>query len=85
MNKNSFLILPNGYSIIAASKILGAPLKERIAGPDLMDKLMSVSADKGYTNFLLGAKEDVSKKLAANLLKKIPKIKNCRPLFSSIR
>ena len=77
INKNSFLILPDGHSIVVASKILGHPLKERIAGPDLMEKLIKASAVKGYENFLLGAKDEVSKKLASNLLKRFPKLKIC--------
>ena len=47
----AFLIIPDGYSIILGAKYLGTPLKERVAGPDLMNEFMVVSAQKGYRNF----------------------------------
>jgi N-acetylglucosaminyldiphosphoundecaprenol N-acetyl-beta-D-mannosaminyltransferase len=60
----SFLIIPDGYSIIYAAKILGAKMKERVAGPDLMEKFIEYSNEKGYKHFFLGAKEGVAQKMA---------------------
>jgi N-acetylglucosaminyldiphosphoundecaprenol N-acetyl-beta-D-mannosaminyltransferase len=57
------IINADGKSIIWLSKILGKPLKERIAGIDLMKKLITVSSQKGYKLYFLGAKEDVVKKV----------------------
>ncbi|MCH5150581.1 MAG: WecB/TagA/CpsF family glycosyltransferase [Spirochaetales bacterium] len=68
----AFLIIPDGYSIILGAKYLGTPLKERVAGPDLMNEFMVVSAQKGYRNFFLGAAEGVAAKMAENFLAKYP-------------
>ncbi len=62
---NSDLITADGQSVIWASKILGKPLKGRLAGIDLMYKLVEIAHEKGYKLFLFGAKEEVVKKVVA--------------------
>jgi N-acetylglucosaminyldiphosphoundecaprenol N-acetyl-beta-D-mannosaminyltransferase len=75
INEGSFLIIPDGNSIVYASKLLGTPLKERVAGPDLMERFIEVAANKGYRNFFLGAKEGVAWKMGESFLKKFPNLK----------
>lgn len=53
------LINADGMPVVWASRLLGRPLKERVAGVDLFEALMARSADKGWRVFLLGAKEDI--------------------------
>ncbi|WP_231512114.1 WecB/TagA/CpsF family glycosyltransferase [Paucibacter sp. KBW04] len=53
------LINADGMPVVWASRLLGKPLKERVAGVDLFEALMARSADKGWRVFLLGAKEDI--------------------------
>jgi N-acetylglucosaminyldiphosphoundecaprenol N-acetyl-beta-D-mannosaminyltransferase len=60
---SSNLITADGQSVIWASKFLGKPLKERLAGIDLMYKLVEISHQKGYKIFLFGAQEEVVKKV----------------------
>lgn len=60
----SFLIIPDGYSIIYGAKYLGTPLKERVCGPDVMERFIKISSEKGYRNFFLGAAEGVAEKMA---------------------
>jgi N-acetylglucosaminyldiphosphoundecaprenol N-acetyl-beta-D-mannosaminyltransferase len=74
LNK-SFLIVPDGNSIIIASRILKTPLKERVAGPDLMDEFLKNTQLKNYTHFFLGSKDEVLIKLKENLLLKYPELK----------
>lgn len=71
----SFLIIPDGYSIVVGAKYLGTSLKERVAGPDLMKEFMAISQHKGYKNFFLGAAEGVAAKMADNFLSKYPALK----------
>ena len=68
----AFLVIPDGYSIVVGAKYLGSPLKERVAGPDLMSEFMVISQQKGYRNFFLGAAEGVAAKMAENFLAKYP-------------
>jgi N-acetylglucosaminyldiphosphoundecaprenol N-acetyl-beta-D-mannosaminyltransferase len=69
---DSFLIVPDGESIILAGKILGTPLKERVAGPDLMERFMRISAVKDYKNFFFGSTQTGLMNLTANLQNKFP-------------
>lgn len=57
----SDLINADGQSVVWASKFLGKPLKERVAGIDLMINLIELSHRKNYKIFFFGAKEEVVK------------------------
>ena len=53
------LINADGMPVVWASRLLGKPLKERVAGVDLFEALMARAARKGWRVYLLGAKEDI--------------------------
>jgi N-acetylglucosaminyldiphosphoundecaprenol N-acetyl-beta-D-mannosaminyltransferase len=53
------IINADGISIVWASRILNKPLLERVAGIDLMQKLVMLAAPKGYKIYLLGGTEEV--------------------------
>lgn len=53
------LINVDGMPVVWASRLLGKPLKERVAGVDLFEALMKRAAEKGWRVFLLGAREEV--------------------------
>lgn len=53
------LINADGMPIVWASRLLGKPLKERVAGVDLFEALMIRAAEKGWRVYLLGAKEEI--------------------------
>lgn len=53
------LINADGMPVVWASRLLGRPLKERVAGVDLFESLMQRAAVKGWRVFLLGAREEV--------------------------
>ena len=67
---DSSLITPDGQSVVWASKILGNPLKERVAGIDLMRELVALAGDNQYKIYLLGAKPHVVEKVAVRFKKK---------------
>ncbi len=56
---NCDIINPDGKSVVWASKFLGKPLKERVAGIDLMENLVEMAHEKRYKIFLFGAKEEI--------------------------
>lgn len=68
------VINADGASVIMASKFLGKPLPERVAGIDLMQSLVALSEKKGYSIYLLGAKQEVVEETAQTLRKKHPKL-----------
>jgi N-acetylglucosaminyldiphosphoundecaprenol N-acetyl-beta-D-mannosaminyltransferase len=60
---NADLINADGQAVVWASKFFGQPLKERVAGIDLMKNLVALAHEKKYKLFFFGAKEEVLKKL----------------------
>jgi N-acetylglucosaminyldiphosphoundecaprenol N-acetyl-beta-D-mannosaminyltransferase len=58
------LILADGQSVVWASRFLGAPLPERVAGIDLFTGLLAAAERDGRSVYLLGARPEV---LAATL------------------
>ena len=57
----SDLINADGQAVVWASKTLGKPLKERVAGIDLMEELVKLAYKNQYKIFFLGAEEGVVK------------------------
>jgi N-acetylglucosaminyldiphosphoundecaprenol N-acetyl-beta-D-mannosaminyltransferase len=66
------LINVDGMPVVWASRLLGKPLKERVAGVDLFESLMKRSADKGWRVYLLGAREEVVSGVKQAYEKKYP-------------
>lgn len=61
----SDIINADGQAVVWASKVLGKPLKERVAGIDLMVNLVKMAHENNYKIFFFGAKEDIVKKVVA--------------------
>lgn len=60
------VINADGQAVVWASKILGTPLKERVAGVDLMERLMELAFMHHYKVFFFGAKEEILKKMVSH-------------------
>lgn len=56
---NCDIINADGQAIVWASRLFNTPLPERVAGIDLMESLVKLSAKKKYKIFFLGAKEEI--------------------------
>lgn len=69
------LVLCDGTPLIWASKWLKAPIRERVAGSDLMPELAAHCAAKGHRMFLLGATDETLARASERLLAKHPKLK----------
>lgn len=54
------LVVPDGAGVVWAAKTLGRPVKERVAGYDLTQELLSIAAQKGYRIYFLGAAPGVA-------------------------
>jgi len=66
------IVLADGMPLVWASHLMGAGLKERVAGVDLVPQLARLSAERGYRIFLLGASEESSSGTARWMLKNYP-------------
>src|SRR3954447_23143394 len=45
------LVIPDGMPLIWASRMMGSPLPERVTGADLVPRLASLAASRGYKIF----------------------------------
>jgi N-acetylglucosaminyldiphosphoundecaprenol N-acetyl-beta-D-mannosaminyltransferase len=52
------LVTADGMSIVWASRLLGHPLKERVTGIDLFDRLVGHAARRGLSVYFLGARDE---------------------------
>jgi N-acetylglucosaminyldiphosphoundecaprenol N-acetyl-beta-D-mannosaminyltransferase len=53
----SDVLTADGLPIVWASRLLGTPLRERVTGVDLMQRLIAHSAVRGYRLYFLGANQ----------------------------
>lgn len=68
------LINVDGAGVILGAKFLGIDIPERVAGIDLMDKLIEYSAQRGYRPYFFGAKEEIVKKVVEIYQEKYPNL-----------
>jgi len=51
------LVTADGMSVVWASRLLGQPLKQRVTGIDLFERLAARAAERGWAVYFLGAGE----------------------------
>lgn len=66
------MVIPDGIGVVYGAKILRNPIKERVAGYDLVCNLLPKMAEKKQSIFLLGAKPGVAQTAAQKLKEKYP-------------
>ena len=74
---NAALVLPDGAGVVLGSKILGTPLKEKVAGVEFADHLMDVMIEEGKKLYLLGSKPGIAETAAEKMLQKHPGLCIC--------
>jgi len=72
---NSNLLLPDGYGIIFASKILKIQLKERITGIDMFESLLDYANENRLSIYFLGTQDEILEKVIERIEKEYPGIK----------
>jgi N-acetylglucosaminyldiphosphoundecaprenol N-acetyl-beta-D-mannosaminyltransferase len=68
------LVNADGQAVVWASKLLGDPLPERVAGIDLMEALLALAERRGYRVYFLGARPEVLKRAVETLLDRYPSL-----------
>lgn len=66
------LVLPDGAGVVLGAKILGTPLKEKVAGVEFADGVLDLLAKNGGSVYLLGSKPGVAELAAEKMLEKHP-------------
>lgn len=69
------LIVADGMPIVWASRIMGARLKERVSGVDLIPHLAELASNRCYGIYLLGASETSSQRAAEVLQERYPNLR----------
>ena len=59
------LVVADGVPVLWAARLAGAALPGRVAGVDLMPRLVAAAAERGLPVFFLGAREEVVRALVA--------------------
>lgn len=58
------LVSVDGQAVVWASRVLGSPVPERVAGIDLFQRLLGEAATAGLPVYLLGARDEVVRRTA---------------------
>ncbi len=71
----SALNLPDGVGLLWASRRLGAPLRERVTGQEMVQRIAELAARRDEKIFFLGAREGIAERAARELQTKYPRLK----------
>lgn len=66
------VVSADGQAVVWASRLLGRPLPERVAGIDLMQRLIEEATTRGLSVYFLGAKQSVLEQAVAGLRRAHP-------------
>lgn len=69
------LVIPDGIGIVKGAKILNTPLKERVAGYDLICNLLELYKDGSKTFYFWGSKPGIAEIAKQKMEEKYPNIK----------
>lgn len=68
----SDLIVADGQAVVWASRLLGHPVPERVAGIDLFERLLDSAAENEQSVYFLGARDDVLQSMLENVRERFP-------------
>ncbi len=68
------LAIPDGFGLMLAGRILGQPIRERIAGSDFLMDICGLAERESASVYLFGASPGVAQRAGEALQKKYPKL-----------
>ena len=71
------LVLPDGAGVVLGAKILGTPLKEKVAGIEFGEEICKLLAETGGKLYLLGSKPGIADQAGEKLKEKYPCLMIC--------
>jgi N-acetylglucosaminyldiphosphoundecaprenol N-acetyl-beta-D-mannosaminyltransferase len=71
------LSVPDGISVVMASRLLGVPIPERVTGGDLMERMCAEAAHYGLRMYFLGGLPGAATMAAHNLRMRYPGLRVC--------
>lgn len=67
LKSDKTIIVPDGIGVVKAAHMLDIPVKERVTGVEIVQKLFELLNKKGRSLYLLGAKQEVLQKLVERI------------------
>lgn len=71
------LVIPDGIGVVKAARILGTPLKGKVAGVDLGREVLAFAAEDGLPVYFLGGKPGVAEAAAQKMTEAYPGLVVC--------
>lgn len=71
------LVLPDGAGVVLGAKILGTPLKEKVAGIEFGEQVCKLLSETGGRLYLLGSKPGIAEEAGRRLAEKYPGLVIC--------
>ncbi len=68
------LNVPDGVGLLWAARRQHEPLRQRVTGQELVDRIAALCAECGYRVFFLGAREGVAEQAASELVRRHPRL-----------
>ncbi|HTG15742.1 MAG TPA: WecB/TagA/CpsF family glycosyltransferase, partial [Blastocatellia bacterium] len=68
-------VTADGMSIVWSSRLLGQPLKQRVTGIDLFERLVERAAEQGWSVYFLGSREESVRGVTEKSLKSHPTLR----------
>lgn len=69
------LVVPDTVGVVIAARLLGQPVRERVAGIELLENVCAACARNGTAIFLLGGARDVAQQAGDALVQRHPGLK----------
>jgi N-acetylglucosaminyldiphosphoundecaprenol N-acetyl-beta-D-mannosaminyltransferase len=73
--REAHLVTADGQAVVWAARALGQALPGRVAGADLMQELLGHAAEKGYSVYFFGARNEVVREVVAKARQHYPSLK----------
>lgn len=69
------LVTADGMSVVWASRLLGQPLKERVTGIELFERLVLRASERGWSVYFLGARDESVRGVVARFTSAYPALR----------
>jgi N-acetylglucosaminyldiphosphoundecaprenol N-acetyl-beta-D-mannosaminyltransferase len=69
------VVVADGQPLVWLSRLMGDPLPERVAGIDIMLRLLQRGAERGYGVYFLGARDEVVRQVVETVQRQFPGVR----------
>jgi N-acetylglucosaminyldiphosphoundecaprenol N-acetyl-beta-D-mannosaminyltransferase len=66
------MVTADGRGVVWMARVLGLPMRERVSGVDMMDRICALAAQRGYSVYLLGGQPGVAEEAARAMQSRYP-------------